>query len=420
MRVLAIADDLTGAAETAAALRETVTNVTLLLDADLTEEPDEDTSVGSHAVSASSAVVLDLDTRSAEPAAIAPRVRRATLGTPHDLLFIKVDSLLRGRIDLVLSALPTQGVVLCPASPRLRRTVEGSVVTVAGRPLSETDAWRHERTDAPRTVADAIGDRLWSPLDLTVVRDPQSIRSSITTAVRSGRTVLCDAVDENDLVRIAAAALSVLPRPALAGSASLARAVGMSIATGAPASDHAIRGPEHVSRLPSDAERPALIIVGSAEPIAQAQLAALSDGIPVIRASAQDLAHPERTAKTVRAALAGGIAAVSAVVEDGTSLVSAQLARVTAALAGDDPDLSLILIGGETARRALDAMSVSHVDVLGSVHRRTGEVEPGAVRMRTPGGRLIITRPGSYGREDSLTVLVDDLTARAVSKGNHA
>ena len=61
----------------------------------------------------------------------------------------------------------------------------------------------------------------------------------------------------------------------------------------------------------------------------------------------------------------------------------------------------LVLIGGETAREILGRLGVRRLDVV-------REVEPGAV-VSIAGERLIATRPGSFGAEDSLLKIVDEM-----------
>ncbi|MYS69560.1 4-hydroxythreonine-4-phosphate dehydrogenase, partial [Streptomyces sp. SID5926] len=66
-------------------------------------------------------------------------------------------------------------------------------------------------------------------------------------------------------------------------------------------------------------------------------------------------------------------------------------ARAVAALPGR-PDL--VLTGGETARRVLDAAGVTMLWPVGEIHH-------GAVHSRTADGRSVVTRPGSHGGPDS-------------------
>jgi 4-hydroxythreonine-4-phosphate dehydrogenase len=82
---------------------------------------------------------------------------------------------------------------------------------------------------------------------------------------------------------------------------------------------------------------------------------------------------------------AGGVRAGAA------RAVVAGLARAVSALPGR-PDL--VLTGGETARRVLDALGVTTL-------RPVGEIHHGAVHCTTTDGRSVVTRPGSFGGPDS-------------------
>jgi 4-hydroxythreonine-4-phosphate dehydrogenase len=77
--------------------------------------------------------------------------------------------------------------------------------------------------------------------------------------------------------------------------------------------------------------------------------------------------------------------------------------RLVAALADTVADAAhdcdLVLTGGETARRVLDVLRVTDLRPVGQIHH-------GAVLSRTPDGRSVVTRPGSYGEADSLRRIV--------------
>ncbi|RNG18232.1 hypothetical protein EEJ42_27350 [Streptomyces botrytidirepellens] len=86
------------------------------------------------------------------------------------------------------------------------------------------------------------------------------------------------------------------------------------------------------------------------------------------------------------------------------------LARaVAAALAGRDGGADLVLTGGETARRVLDALAITRLDPVGQVHH-------GAVHLRTPDGRSVVTRPGSFGDPDSLRHIVRALRPHSTER----
>ncbi|MBL1112096.1 hypothetical protein JK364_06695 [Streptomyces sp. 110] len=79
----------------------------------------------------------------------------------------------------------------------------------------------------------------------------------------------------------------------------------------------------------------------------------------------------------------------------GRRLVLGLARAIGAAVAAHDGAIDLVLTGGETARRVLDALAVTELDPVGQVHH-------GAVHLRTPDGRSVVTRPGSFGDPDSL------------------
>ncbi|MFT3876851.1 MAG: nucleotide-binding domain containing protein [Propioniciclava sp.] len=86
-----------------------------------------------------------------------------------------------------------------------------------------------------------------------------------------------------------------------------------------------------------------------------------------------------------------------------TDALAGIVARSAVASAGG-PTADLILTGGETARAVLTALGVRSLRVV-------AEAEPGAVVSRTDGGRLIGTRPGSFGGPDSLVRLRSALSS---------
>ena len=90
--LFAMADDLSGAAEAAMALRGTRSVVSLSgpVDAEV--------------------VVVDLDTRAAAPEVAADAVTRALAGAPPGVrVFKKIDSLLRGNVAAEVGARPRPG-----------------------------------------------------------------------------------------------------------------------------------------------------------------------------------------------------------------------------------------------------------------------------------------------------------------------
>jgi 4-hydroxythreonine-4-phosphate dehydrogenase len=125
-RVLAIADDLTGALEVgarfaAAGMRSVVTT-------------------GSAAAFEDAVIVIDTETRHASPAD-AESIVAARAARWHSLVYKKTDSTLRGNIAAELRALHRLyggPIAYVPAYPEVGRTVIDGVVHVDGVPLHET------------------------------------------------------------------------------------------------------------------------------------------------------------------------------------------------------------------------------------------------------------------------------------------
>jgi uncharacterized protein YgbK (DUF1537 family) len=166
--IFVLADDLSGAAETAAALglhrtRRRPSVVHLFRDGVLRDAAEF------------GVVVVDLDSRHAAPHLAGDRVRAALPGRASgSTVFKKTDSLLRGNIADEIGALAEIAPVLfVPALPQLARTVVGGILTVEGVPLQDTPHWRAERTAPPATVAEALGPLPSAPLGLADVRGPR-------------------------------------------------------------------------------------------------------------------------------------------------------------------------------------------------------------------------------------------------------
>ncbi|MFC9132391.1 four-carbon acid sugar kinase family protein [Streptomyces sp. NPDC057099] len=382
--VLALADDLSGAAETAVALRSPARILLGPVPGPVASLPGE-------------SLVLDLDSRQLPGAEAARAVRDVTHAVPdRTVLFKKVDSLLRGNLaaEAAAYARDARGVVIATALPAARRTVRGGVVHLDGVPLHEADAWRAEARPAPPSVAAALGDLPSAPVPLTDVRGaPGALREALRACFAQGRHPVCDAESGTDLDAIAAAALELGPGIRLLGTGGLAGALGRLLGT---------QGENTLDA--GDAVRPLLIVVGTAEPSAREQVAhLLADGAHEVSLCAQELLRSPRR-------LAPPVAAVTVVRVTGAAdpSVARRLVAVLADTVADAArDCDLVLTGGETARRVLDVLRVTDLRPVGQIHH-------GAVLSRTPDGRSVVTRPGSYGGADSLRRIVRALRPASV------
>ncbi|MFD8510472.1 four-carbon acid sugar kinase family protein [Streptomyces antimycoticus] len=251
-RLLAIADDLSGAAEVAAALhsRTTRSRVVLVRMSDAVSGGEASSGVASalRPRHPGEATVLDLDSRYRPAAEAAEAVRDALrLSSPDGeadgndgdtLVLKKIDSLLRGNVAAEIAALAEggAGVVLAPALPIAGRVVRSGVVHIGGVALHEGDAWRAETLPPPGSVAQALGGLPIALIPLTTVRaSPPALRAALRAAVAAGRVAICDAETDADLDAVVAASLAEGPRMRLVGSGGLAVALGRHLTTALPA-----------------------------------------------------------------------------------------------------------------------------------------------------------------------------------------
>ncbi|OLT00331.1 hypothetical protein BJF90_35685 [Pseudonocardia sp. CNS-004] len=192
---------------------------------------------------------------------------------PSARIVKKIDSLLRGNLAAEIGVLAAAApVVLDPGLPVAGRTVRDGVVQLSGVPLHETDAWRVEPGPAPSSVGAALGSLRTTVLGVDAVRGDTA--AALAAALDRAPVVICDALTDDDLDAVAAAALA-RPDVVLAGSGGFAAAIGRS----EPVSGYECSGTRIHSR-PSVV----LVVVGSAAEIAARQVERLlADGAREIR-----------------------------------------------------------------------------------------------------------------------------------------
>lgn len=377
--VIVIADDLSGAAESAMAL---AAGTRVLLTAGQSLESDEQLviDVGSRALSAQAAAINTANV-----------VRRAVAARRHAIVK-KVDSLLRGHVLQELRAIRALGLplVLSPALPAQDRVVRNGRPFIDGMPLSSSPAWNNEASSPPTHLGEYFADLDAVILSIADIAGDRGARLLAGHAA-AGRLPVIDAESDADLSAVwRAARLAFSDQPfVLAGSSALVRQA----STHRPASKHL--GPR---------ARRVLVVAGSAEPVVREQVAALraSGGreIPVSVTSLLDGAID--------------VAELARLIGDDTHTVVLTLAapdfrpdaalRVAAALASlvaeflstiaQPQSWALALIGGQTARAVLDELDIDEITVL-------QETAQGTVVARSE-ALLIGLRPGSFGAPDDL------------------
>ncbi|MFF4615288.1 4-hydroxythreonine-4-phosphate dehydrogenase PdxA [Nonomuraea jabiensis] len=427
--VLIVADDLSGAAESAAriVMRGTRTRIVLAHHAVRGERDPADI------------LVVDTDSRHRPPAEAAAAVRSAvalaSAGRPR-LVFKKIDSLLRGNVAAEVAALvaPGAGIVVAPALPGLDRVVRGGVLYLAGVALHRANAWAVDGVSPPASVEAALAPLPVRVLDLATVRSDR-LSEAIASCAEDAHIALCDAETDLDLDAVLRAALAV-PSVRLVGSGGLADALGRHLRGLGAAVEQTVTAQTAVEQMPIErtpseeresvpahsarhdgVARPApLVVVGSAEPVAAEQVRRLVEAgaVPVALPLTALLGPPSGRDPLPRIpigdrAVVAFLDSAGAVLPAASRDIARRLAEVVAdAVRASPRTVDLVLTGGETARRVLDALQVRELAPVGQVH-------PGAVHSRTPDGRSVVTRPGSFGGADSLVEIVRALAAHSLA-----
>jgi D-threonate/D-erythronate kinase len=396
LEMLVIADDLTGAADCAAAWASQG------LDAVVIRKHDADPPNAQ-------VLAIDAATRGMTPEAAAARTAgivtaQARRAGPR-VLYKKMDSTLRGHIGSELAAAlgawrrtdPAQRsavAILAPAFPATGRTTSGGRQYVNGAVLPQDVV----------AMVEAGG------LRTALVGRGRLRADGLPTEGTDADVWICDAETDDDLRTIAATAASRGPNAIWAGSGGLARH--------APEALGLERRPLAVPAAVT-AEGPILFVVASLSRVSQEQAACLGAEPDVFSANlrretlAGGVGSPEwsRSTASLRAALEAGHDALLTVApcdqgdeaeDPGVAVALARFAAPHAARSG-----GLVLTGGDTARTVLEALDVAWLRIV-------GEVEPGVpLSIAGPHARPIVTKAGAFGDLDTLRRCRAAMKARA-------
>ena len=385
LRIAVLADDLTGAGDTAVQFARAGWTAELQL---------------VHAETAAEVLAVTTDSRACAPAEAARRVSAATTelraaGARH--LYKKIDSTLRGQlaaeIHAVLSALPPGVVaVVCPAFPAVGRTVRDGTLLVSGIPVSETAVGADPVTPVTTSSLPALLD---APL---VALDVRGSRADWARALLSGGpVVVVDAQDDADLHRVAAAVVELGERAVAVGSAGLAEPLAEMWRDEAP--------------TPT-----ALMVVTSLHDAARQQSRALVDAGAVCHEPTEEqLLDDSAWAQFVDAVLAsvdeqpemlllraperGGEAMTPVLVAD-------RLARAATAVLRRAAVAGLVMTGGDGARAVMAELEATGI-------RLHGQIAPGVPLGRLVGGwaagLAVATKAGGFGDTNVLIKAAQDV-----------
>jgi 3-dehydrotetronate 4-kinase len=390
----AIADDFTGATDLCSVLTRqglrVVQTIGVVPDVEL---PEVD------------AVVVALKSRTA-PAEDAVADSRAALAWLRELdaerIFFKIcstfDSTPEGNIgpvaDVLLDDLGGDVALVCPAYPANGRTVYLGHLFVGRRLLSESSMAHHPLT--PMTDSDLVrvlGRQTSRRVELLELADVRAGRAAERVEELRGAGaayVVADAVDDDDLRALAAAARDV---PLLVGGAGLA----IGLAAGSQAQPAVARG-----------AGPAVVLAGSCSQATREQVRRMAGRYPSVRID--PVLHPpidELAAETLSLLETGAVLVYSTAEPDEVQRAQEQLGAASASAAVES-------ILGELARRAVDAgarrLVVAGGETSGAVVQALGiralavgeEIAPGVPWMTSLGEPplSLALKSGNFGGPD--------------------
>jgi uncharacterized protein YgbK (DUF1537 family) len=359
MRILALADDATGALEVGARFARETGPVPVWFGV---EPPDLEMFAGSECL------LIDTETRHLTPPEASARVRRFARADAA-AVYKKTDSTLRGNIAAefraLLDAYPDRPLVYVPAYPDLGRTVVSGELLVDGRPLAESAFAR----DPLNPATDGRIAVLLQDCGVPVTLVPRS--ALLAAALVSGGILVCDG-SRNEELRAVADVLRTAPVQALAaGPGAFAL--------------HWVRS--LAPRVSSESARPGvercLVVNGSRHPTSREQVRWASDQgwrVIVWRGSETPIEG------------AGNWTVITTAAEtlDSPSAVARDLARAVSPANFD----TLVVFGGDTTHAILAELKIEVV-------MACQELLPG-VPLTRAGDLTMITKAGGFGGADVL------------------
>lgn len=387
--VAIIADDLTGALDTAAPFASHGLDTWLTLPRDR---------VSRRVDISAEVVVLSTESRHLPADQAANRVAiafHALAPLQPEIVFKKIDSLLRGNIGAeVVTALMTSGrrhAVVAPAVPSQNRTMRGGTVYVNGARLPAGDDGE-EALEAP---ASAYLPDLLQRVGCLQVHLLSAGRWPTLAGEAGLHAYVVDAESEADLDTIAQFAIQRSPEILPVGASGLGRAFARALGQNAPTQK---------ARIESGL---LLFVIGSRRQASQAQLHALR------AAGAAEIEVPVGTEPDIDLLLdrlslqpAASLMVVrpEAIAASGVSMqaIADRLGRVAAAIVRRLDVAGLVMAGGDTAAACVQRLGAECLHVRGELH---DGIAFGT--LVTDVGRIpIFTKSGSFGRQDSWTRLV--------------
>jgi len=427
-QVLVLADDITGANDTAVQFARLGWSTYLALTAGGMPALDEDQVV----------VARSLGTRAADAETAANRTEAAIAehGRARHV-YLKIDSTMRGSVaGQVAGAVrarrasePNSFVVLCPAYPAMGRTVHDGEMRVAGEPAHRGPAGRDPITPISTSQVTAL---VPGSVSVSMGPDAGTLATSIGRAARTTTCVAVDAESDLELDRLAQAIVLLGERAMAAGSAGLALALAARWASapddrGSDSGAPAVSSPA-VARQTRAAELPTLVVVTSQHQVAleqvQATLGALPPSLISSSRAAWDYVATDdatrRWAQDLVVSTSSPIHVVLAPPLEGAHPDAASAGRVVAralAMVVDElvsarsNDVALVLVGGDGASAVLDRLRAEALHVTGAL---VEGVPVGTIVGGPRAGLTVVTKAGGFGDATTLTQILSKLNPTLV------
>lgn len=402
-----VADDLTGALDTAARWTHFgLRTIVMLTTAPLPDTP---------------ALAIHTASRSATAGQAYRRAQEAGQCLRDSNVYKKVDSTLRGNIGAevegLLDGLGLRKALLAPAFPAAGRTVQGGILRVYGVPLAETEfsrdsQWPGQESHVPTLVARQT-PRTVGHLPLEVVTQGEdAIRQALQDC--TAQLVVADAVETEHLYALARAATH-MPQPWLCcGSAGLADGWLQALGLGRPAAQ-----PFCWARQAG----PVLVVAGSRHPATARQLDRAQEdrGLHLVHLGLDEGEGSAQWSQASRVLTEGRHVALTTTFSPyrpgGETGAAAYLAHATAWVCATVKILGLILTGGDTADAVCTAMGMTGVQVV-------SEVQPGIPAASGIGGRgdglRLVTKAGGFGDELAIVQSIDFIQGRQELPAAHS
>ncbi|WP_395064277.1 four-carbon acid sugar kinase family protein [Paraburkholderia silvatlantica] len=400
MKILIIADDLSGAADCAIGFAGAGHRTVVTLAAAHTQaHEDADT------------IAVDTDTRRLSPEEASARTAAAyaEMSVSGQRLYKKIDSTLRGNWAAEVARLQAVAgmAIIAPAFPATGRTVRDGRVYVHGEPLEQTATWQLEHAGRCADIASQLtrAGLASERLDADAFRDdPQTLATRIEAKAASGvQALIVDAQSEQALRALAQATLQSSANFFWVGSGGLARE---------------IAALDRRSRVCNDARTtkfpggPILILVGSLSAVSERQCAMLRErgGVeerivpPVVLRSGAS--HPDwgMWQRQIAVSLRSGRDLLLRIGRDDAFDPAEGMQLSTALAALVEPHFTqaggLIATGGETARAMLAVAKITDLHLLAEVEAGVAVARPlDTAREHRPG---IVTKAGAFGTDRAL------------------